>query len=129
MIGEVPPGKEKQMNEKLRKRVEEKHAGVPFMADREKGDFADLEGFTITLDSAAYITKDGEGFWAFTCVEFPENFFFANGRLGSILDDANDIAADDHVPIENVLKDCKVTIGSLTVNLKTKRSYRPVDIV
>lgn len=117
------------MNEKLRKRVADKHAGVPFMADRDKGDFADLEGFTIELDNAAYIKKDGEGFWAFTCVEYPENFFFANGGLASILEDARDIAEEDGVDIASVLKGCKVTIGSLTVNPKTKRSYRPVDIV
>lgn len=117
------------MNDKLRKRVADKHAGVYFMEDRDKGDFADLEGLTITLEDAAWIAKDGEGFWAFICVEYPENFFFANNGLGSIIDDAYDIASDDGVALADVLKDCKVSIGSLTVNPKTKRSYRPVDIV
>lgn len=117
------------MNEKLKKRVAEKHAGVPFMADRDKGDFADLEGFTIELEDAAQITKDSEKIWAFTCLEYPENFFFANGGLASILDDARDIAEEDGVTIADVLKGCKVTVGSMTVNPKTKRSYRPVDIV
>lgn len=116
------------MNEKLRKRQEAKKAGCGFMNDREKGEFVSLECCTVTLVDAYKIRKDDSEFWAFIVEEEPQEFYFANAGLASILDDAEYIAQEDCVTIAEVLAGTRVYIGALEKG-QHGRSYRPVNIV
>ena len=116
------------MNEKLRKRQEAKKAGCSFMNDRDKGEFINLECCTVTLVDAYKIRKDGSEFWAFIVEEEPDNFYFANAGLASILDDAEQIAEEDGITIAEVIAGTGVYIGALEKG-QHGRSYRPVNIV
>ena len=120
------------MNNKLKERQEARKNGCPFMNDREKGDFVDLECQTVTLEDAYKIHGEEGYYWAFTVEEEPELFYFANASLSLILNDAEDIAADDEKTIAQVLKGTKVYIGAkekITSGKNKGKSFRPVDIV
>ena len=116
------------MNEKLKKRQLERKAGCDFMNDRDKGDFASLEGNTLELVDAYKIHGDEGDYWAFIVAEEPEVFFFANAGLGQIFDDAQQIAEEDGQTIAEVLAGTRVHIGAMEKG-KKGRSYRPIDIV
>ena len=89
------------MNEKLKKRQEAKKAGCSFMNEREKGEFINLECCTVTLVDAYKIRKDDSEFWAFIVEEEPQEFYFANAGLASILDDAEYIAQEERRQHDN----------------------------
>ena len=116
------------MNEKLRKRQDAKKAGCSFMSDRDKGEFINLESTKVTLVDAYKIRKEDSEFWAFIVAEEPQEFYFANAGLASILDDAERIAQEDGQTIAEVIEGTRIYIGALEKG-KHGRSYRPVDIV
>lgn len=116
------------MNNKLKARQDARKAGCPFMNEREKGDFIDLECQTLTLEDAYKLTKDEENFWAFIVAEEPETFYFANRSLAMILDDAADLAAEEGTSIAEQLEGVKIYVGAMEKG-KKGRSFRPVDIV
>ena len=95
--------------------------------DRDKGDFKALEGQTVTLQDAYKLTKDGETLWAFI-IEESEDFYFANASLARILQDAEDLAADEDTSLAAQLCGVRVHIGTLETG-KKGRIFRPVDIV
>lgn len=116
------------MNNKLKARQEARKGGCPFMNDRDKGDFVDLECQTVTLEDAYKIRNDEGEFWAFIVKEETELFYFSNASLAQILNDAECIAAEDGQTIAQVLEGTKVYIGAMEKG-KKGRSFRPVDIV
>ena len=116
------------MNEKLKKRQDAKKAGCSFMNERDKGEFVNLECCTVTLEDAYKIHKDESEFWAFIVEEEPDNFYFANAGLASILDDAEQIAQEDGQTIAEVIAGTKVYIGALEKGQRG-HGYRPVNIV
>lgn len=116
------------MNEKLKRKQLERKAGCTFMSDRDKGDFASLEGNTFELVDAYKIHGDEGDYWSFIVAEDPELFYFANTGLSQILDDAQQIAEEDGQTIAEVLAGTHVYIGEIEKG-KKGRSYRPVDIV
>lgn len=116
------------MNNKLKARQEARKAGCPFMNEREKGDFIDLECQKLTLEDAYKLTKDDNEFWAFTVAEYPETFYFANTSLAIILDDAADLAAEEETSIAEQIDGVKIYVGAMEKG-KKGRSFRPVDIV
>ena len=116
------------MNNKLKARQEARKAGCPFMNERDKGDFIDLECQKVTLEDAYKLAKDGDEFWAFTVAEYPDLFFFSNKSLAIILDDAADLAEEEGTSIADQIRGVKVYVGALERG-KKGRSFRPVDIV
>lgn len=116
------------MNNKLKARQDARKAGCPFMNEREKGDFIDLECQTLTLDDAHKLTKDEDAFWAFTVLEYPETFYFANKSLAIILDDAADLAEEEGTSVADQILGVKIYVGAMEKG-KKGRSFRPVDIV
>lgn len=120
------------MNNKLKARLEARKNGCPFMNDREKGDFVDLECQTVTLEDAYKIHGEEGDFWAFTVEEESEMFYFSNASLAQILNDAESIAAEDGQTIAQVLEGTKVYIGAkekIASGKNKGKSFRPVDIV
>lgn len=116
------------MNNKLKARQEARKAGCPFMNERDKGDFIDLECQTLTLEDAYKLTKDEDEFWAFIVEEYSDTFYFANKSLAIILDDAADLAEEEGTSIAEQIRGVKVYVGAMEKG-KKGRSFRPVDIV
>lgn len=116
------------MNNKLLARQEARKAGCEFMNDRAKGDFVDLEGQTVTLLDAYRIRKEDDSYWAFIVEEESEVFYFANASLSLILNDAEDLAAEEGTSISEQLRGVRVYIGGEEKS-KKGRKFRPVDIV
>lgn len=120
------------MNNKLKARQEARRNGCPFMSEREKGDFIDLECQTLTLEDAYKIHGEEGDFWAFIVKEEPDLFYFSNASLAQILNDAESIAAEDEQTIAQVLEGTKIHIGAkekITSGKNKGKSFRPVDIV
>lgn len=120
------------MNNKLKARQEARKGGCAFMNARDKGDFNDLECQTVTLEDAYKLRNDDGEFWAFIVKEEEELFYFANASLARILDDAEELAADEDTSIAEQLRDVKVYIGAkekLTSGKNKGKTFRPVDIV
>ena len=117
------------MNAKLKARQEARKAGCSFMSEREKGDFADLECQKLTLLDAYKLTKDGDSFWAFIVDEESEFFYFANASLSIILNDAEELAAEEGTRIADQIRGCKIYVGAEEKSKKSGRKFRPVDIV
>lgn len=117
-------------NSKLKDRVEAKHSGgCDFMDQRDKGDFADLEGMDVTLEDA-YLIKDDEGneFYAFIVKEYPENFFFSNGSLFEIIEEAAALAAEEGTSLKQQIEDEVIRVGEKEKS-KKGRWYRKVTIL
>lgn len=120
------------MNKKLKARQEARKGGCSFMNDRKKGEFADLECQTVTLEDAYKLRNDDGEFWAFVVKEESELFYFSNASLAQILNDAESIAAEDGQSIAQVLDGTKVYIGAkekIAAGKNKGKSFRPVDIV
>ena len=113
---------------KLKDRQEQRKKGCYFMSDREKGEFADLENGTYTLEDAYKIHGDDGDFWAFIIREETELFYFANNSLKMILEDAADIAEEEGCSIKKILDGNKIHVGTMQPGNKG-RKFRPVDLV
>ena len=112
------------------KAKQERSAGCEFMDQREKADFSDLEDMDITLEDAYKIQGEENYFYAFTCKEYPENFFFSPTVLTDILDEAAAVAAEDGLTLAEVIDGEVVHIGKREPCKKKKgKSFFPVTML
>ena len=116
---------------KLKERMAAKvRKGCEFMDQRDKGEFKDLENSQVTLEDAYLIEGEDGEYYAFTVKEYPENFFFSNIVLTDIINEAQDIANEEHTTLKEQIEGVVIKIGERTASQKRKgKSYFPVEII
>lgn len=113
---------------KLKARQEEKNKGCPLFDEREKAELDDIAGDRVTLESAWPMKGKKGDYYVVVFNEAPDVYFFSCLALKNILDDAQEMALEAGVKLDDVIDGMTVEIGKKQ-RLDGGRDFRPVTIV
>ena len=113
---------------KLKARQEEKNKGCPLFDEREKAELDDIAGDRVTLESAWPMKGKNGDYYVVVFNEAPDVYFFSCLALKNILDDAQEMALEAGVKLDDVIDGMTVEIGKKQ-RLDGGRDFRPVTIV
>lgn len=85
--------------------------GCPLFEGRDKGEWDDIEGETVTLQRAYPLSGDNGTYYAVWFEEEPDLFFLSPSLLTSIIVPAEQIAADEGVTLDEVIAGLQIKVG------------------
>jgi len=101
--------------------------GCPLLDNRESMEWDEVESEILTLDEAYPLSGAKGDYYCVSVVEYPEHFFFSGKALNDILDEAADIASEDGIPLNDVIKDVKIHVGEKR-RTKNGNKFRVIEI-
>ena len=102
--------------------------GCPLFDGRDKGEWDDLEDQVVTLERAYPLSGDNGTYYAVWFEEETDSFYLTPSILTSIIEPAEQIAADEGVTLDEVIAGLQIKVGP-EKKAKNGHKFRSMEVI
>ena len=115
--------------ERFKNAAKNRTNGCPLFVDREKGEWDDLEGQTVTLQRAYPLSGEDGQYFAVWFEEDEDNFYLTPRILTDVLTDGQAIASQEAVELDEVIAGLQIKVGPEKKTKNGKGKYRSMEVI